>query len=705
MICRYDGPALEHASDYDLFATYLLGFKRCMEASALNVMCSYKQDGNRGNFLGAGSNSCTNPRILQAILRKRLNFTGFVISDLGAVDSKVPDSLVAGMDVYLGSGPSGATIAQWINGSDTVSAGDDICTTVEANCRGSDIIHDIKKAPVVQTAAACCAICKNTTGCFAWTWNSGSNKMCYPKTDCKGRARVSHQQEVSGISPTLPTPPPTPARPTPPPTPPTPAPTPPPPLTMERVNEAASRSLYPRFLEGEFDPVEMVPYWDNKTYGCDRIGSAEHQQIAYEAAVQSMVLLRNEDRALPFVHGAVQAKEETEHGDSAAAFAAPPKVAILGPFALHARWMYNRYSHVPSNGLLVSVAEAMTQASSAGTLFNVSKAAGCTDFQKTTRCANYSSAEVAAAVDGAALTVVCVGSGEPVESEVGGSGATLDLPGQQAQLVTDAIDAVRTQNRGGKVVVVLFTTSPKNGPWMDAADAVIQAYYPQNGGAQALTDLLLGRQSFSGRLATSWPKTWAQHTIVPGRLLGSHFTYRYQPDNVRFPFGYGLSYASFEYSKLQISPQTFDAKSCSNVTASVTVKNTGELDASEVVMLFVRWAQNGGFVAADLQLAGFDKVLIKAGQSVIVSLILQPRHYAVLTNAATDKSLFLDDAYSSNHDPPTPTWMVQPQAIQVFVGGQQPAQTVTANSNVLQSSFSITGSPSPLSRCGGGEPS
>jgi beta-glucosidase-like glycosyl hydrolase len=703
-----------------------------MEASALNVMCSYKQDGNRGH-IDAGSNSCTNPRILQAILRKRLNFSGFVISDLGAVDSKVPDSLVAGMDVYLGSGPSGATIAQWINGSDTISNGSDaiskggnivnICSAIQSvNCAGSDILPDIKKAPVVQTAAACCAICKNTTGCFAWTWNSGSNKMCYPKTDCKGRANA--KQEISGISPNLPTPPPSPAPPTPPPTPkhtlpPTPAPTPPPPLTMARVNEAASRSLYPRFLEGEFDPVDMVPYWDNKTYGCDRIGSAKHRQVAYEAAVQSMVLLRNEGKALPFVHGVttttladqerphpshhVDSTPHPSHHDSTSA--APPKVAVLGPFALHARWMYNRYSHVPSNGMLVSVAEAMTQASNTGTLFNVSAAAGCTDYQKTTRCVNYSSTDVAAAVDGAALTVVCVGSGEPVESEVGGSGATLDLPGHQAQLVTDAIDAVRRQNSGGKVVVVLFTTSPKNGPWMDSADAVIQAYYPQNGGAHALTDLLLGRQSFSGRLATTWPKTWAAHTIVPGRLLGSHFTYRYLPNNVRFPFGYGLSYASFEYSKLQISPYVFDAKSCSNVTASVTVKNTGEIDASEVVMLFVRWAQNGGFVAADLQLAGFDKVLIKAGQSVTVSLVLQPRHYAVLTNAATDKSLFLDDAYSFNHDPPTPTWMVQPQAMKLFVGGQQPNQAVTADSNVLLSSFSITGSPSPLSQCDGGEPS
>jgi beta-glucosidase len=220
-----------------------------------------------------------------------------------------------------------------------------------------------------------------------------------------------------------------------------------------------------------------------------------------------------------------------------------------------------------------------------------------------------------------------------------------------------------------------------------------------------LTDLILGRQVFAGRLPTTWPKTWADHTIIPGRLIGSHFTYRYTPDNARFPFGFGLSYSSFEYQNVKISPETFAASSCSDVTVAVTVRNTGTVDASEVVMVFVRWGETDAFPTADLQLAGFDKVLIKAGQSVDVTITLQPRHYAVLLHAATDKSLFLDDAYSFDHDPPTPTWSIEPQTMTVFVGGQQPNQTITANSNVLQSTFGITGASSPLAPCAGGEPS
>ena len=111
----------------------------------------------------------------------------FVISDLGAVDASVPDSLAAGMDVYLGKGASATDTEAWL-------------------ARGS--------------------------------------------------------------------------------------------LAMDRLDDAVSRTLYPRFLEGEFDPPEMVPYWNQSKFGCDQLGSAENQRLGYEAAVQSLVLLKN-DGVLP----------------------------------------------------------------------------------------------------------------------------------------------------------------------------------------------------------------------------------------------------------------------------------------------------------------------------------------------------------------------------------------------------------------------
>ena len=120
-------------------------------------------------------------------------------------------------------------------------------------------------------------------------------------------------------------------------------------------------------------------------------------------------------------------------------------------------------------------------------------------------------------------------------------------------------------------------------------------------------------------------------------------------------------------------------------------------------MLFVQWT--GAFDVPTLQLAGFDKIAVKAGESTSASITLQPRHYAVLTGAATDRSTFLDDAYSFNHDPAFPTWSIEAQTVRVYVGGQQPNQTATGTSNVLESSFDISGPSTALAGCAGGEPS
>lgn len=90
-------------------------------------------------------------------------------------------------------------------------------------------------------------------------------------------------------------------------------------ITQQRLDQAVSRALYARFLEGEFDPVDRVPYWNTTTYACSTIGQPLHRQIAYEAAVQSLVLLKNTAAALPLL--------------------SVKRLALVGPFAVNARWM------------------------------------------------------------------------------------------------------------------------------------------------------------------------------------------------------------------------------------------------------------------------------------------------------------------------------------------------------------------------------
>lgn len=418
----YDGDALSHASDFDLFSTYLPGFARCIEGGALNIMCSYPKPMTAGGSTAAGSSSCMNHRILTNLAKRHLKFDGFFISDEGAVTSPHdPLSFQAGTDVYLGAGPSGDDFEGWIAHGDV------------------------------------------------------------PKS---------------------------------------------------RLDDAAYRTLMPRFLLGEFDDPDTVPYWD-KARGCSVVGAPEHQQLTYEAAAQSLVLLKNLNSTLPL-------------SDSS-----PPKIALIGPMT-NATWMYNRYAYHPRAGtpLLVSLEKALGQR--IGEQY-VSSTTGCTDAQSTTACGAIDSTAVHSTISAAEVLVFCVGTGEKIESEVvhPPHGPSLKLPGQQEALLQMGIAS------GKPVIVLIFTTSPKNGAWMNKAHVVINAGYPQNGGAAAIADTLLGRISPSGRLPITWPVVWkcsisadkghpgtddVSCPVQPARLLGSNLTYRFgthDASNTLFSFGYG----------------------------------------------------------------------------------------------------------------------------------------------------------------------
>ena len=266
---------------------------------------------------------------------------------------------------------------------------------------------------------------------------------------------------------------------------------------------------------------------------------------------------------------------------------------------------------------------------------------------------------------------------------------------------------------------------------MSKAHAVVHAAYPQMFGAQAVTDVLLGEAQFSGRLATTWPEHWSCNAsypspkhrprwwpatceVVPSRLLGSNVTYRYGATNVLYPFGYGLSYASFEFSALNHAPSIAP---CDPLEISVTVSNTAKVAASEVVQVYLQW-HGASAPTPELQLVGFTKVHVPAGGATTATVALLPRHFAVLRNASTTSSAFLDCASTVDkegcHDNEThratpPTWEVQPLPFKLYVGGQQPALAGAAKarapSNVLESSVRIAGEATPLSQCPGGTPS
>ena len=334
--------------------------------------------------------------------------------------------------------------------------------------------------------------------------------------------------------------------------------------------------------------------------------------------------------------------------------------------------------------------------------------------------------------------------------------------------------------------MVLFTSSPKNGGWVDGAHAIINAHYPQTSGAQAITDVVFGKQVPSGKMATTWPREWecddrGQCTVLPARLLGSNVTYRYGANtltpgsNVLFPFGFGLSYMGFTYSDLSHAAAV---SACEALVINVTVTSSKLAEqadvyhTSEIVQVYLSWTELGGgrvdsgvrIRTPELQLVAFEKVAVPAGGTVTVAMTLLPRHFAVLTGAATNASHFLDKAFENVSHPVAPVWKVMPGAFTLYVGGQQPSYSkpesgvrggdhagggdgggggvdaavgiggggvgtsgrmaamdagvrgvgagvqmgvpARATSNVIQSTFVVTGAaPTPLDSCPGGVPS
>jgi hypothetical protein len=190
-------------------------------------------------------------------------------------------------------------------------------------------------------------------------------------------------------------------------------------------------------------------------------------------------------------------------------------------------------------------------------------------------------------------------------------------------------------------------------------------------------------------------------------------TYRYGASNVLFPFGFGLSYASFKYSALT---HAVSVGPCVALEISVTVTNLAKTAAPEIVQAYLQWEK--GTVAPQLQLVAFEKILVAAQGEVTVKLTLLPRHFAVLVGASTTTSSFLDcpsgiptkeGCNTTSTHPTPPRWEVQPMTMKLWVGGQQPAlrgnEGARAPSNVLKSTFQVTGDRTPLVTCPGGTPS
>jgi beta-glucosidase len=222
--------------------------------------------------------------------------------------------------------------------------------------------------------------------------------------------------------------------------------------------------------------------------------------------------------------------------------------------------------------------------------------------------------------------VLCVGEAAAMSGEAA-CRTHLDLPGQQRAFVQAVFDCASA--RSIPVVVVLFSGRPLIVPWLfERADAVLAAWFPGSEAGHAIADVLTGRVSPSARTAVSWPRALGQIPVFfsqrPGGRPASasdHFTSKYLdcPNEPQFAFGHGLSYGSFSYSDLRVTPERAGIEDTLQV--SVDLLNSGSRRAEETVFLFVH--DKLATVARPLmELKGFAKLTLSPGQRETVTLSL-----------------------------------------------------------------------------------
>ena len=219
---------------------------------------------------------------------------------------------------------------------------------------------------------------------------------------------------------------------------------------------------------------------------------------------------------------------------------------------------------------------------------------------------------IAAAKD-ADTVILCLGSDTRNEME-DVDRTFLGLPGNQQELAEAVIAA------NPRTVVVLFGAGPLTVPWLKAhAPAMLQAWWPGQEGGAAIADVLLGKVNPAGRLPHTVYASEKQVPSIDEYDVSKGFTYMYLNGPPLYAFGHGLSYTTFEYSKLSVSTKNLPADG--TVTISIDVKNTGERAGDEVVQLYAHEV-NPAVTRPAKELRGFQRITLQAGEKRTLSFTL-----------------------------------------------------------------------------------
>ena len=361
-------------------------------------------------------------------------------------------------------------------------------------------------------------------------------------------------------------------------------------LTQEKLDESLARVMRDRFLLGEFDPQEMVPY---SKIPMSVIGSQEHVALALKAAQESMVLLTNKNHILPLNKNKIKT------------------IAVIGPHAN--MFTAGGYSGKPIEA--VNPMQGIKNRMAPGTEIIYAAGAEITPPRKNAPPFNKEE-ELQKAVDAAKkadVAILYIGTTLDIEAE-GRDRSSLGLPGNQEELVK-AVLAVNPHT-----IVVLMNAGPLTIPYVkENAPAILEAWWPGEQGGNAIADVLFGNVNPGGKMPLT---VYASEEQVPSQDeydVTKGFTYMYINGKPLFPFGHGLSYTTFSYSNLKLSAKQINANG--NITATVDIKNTGAMAGDEVVQLYIHDV-SPSLKRPVQELRGFERISLKPGETKKVTLTI-----------------------------------------------------------------------------------
>jgi beta-glucosidase len=377
-------------------------------------------------------------------------------------------------------------------------------------------------------------------------------------------------------------------------------------ISLKTLDSRVRDVLWVKFWLGLFDN----PYIDNPDESDRIFANPDYDKVSRQASYESMILLKNQDQFLPLKKDNIK------------------NILIAGPNAENTQFCLSRYG--PKNIIYKSVVEAFK--AKLGNSVNILYSKGCeiagSGWPESELIPTEPGAEEMAEINDAVtkaakadVVVLVMGEDNNIVGE-SKSRTDLNLAGNQQLLLS------KIHETGKPVILVLMNGRAITINWAEKnCEAIIEAWIPGKYGGEALADIIFGDYNPGGKLTVTFPKSVGQIPMCfpskPFAQTGSKTTV----NGVLYPFGYGLSYTTFKYTNLIISPEKQLA--AGNVDVSVDVTNTGQIAGDEIVQLYI-CDEVSSVIRFDKELRGFERIYLAPGETKTVHFTLSPEKLQML---------------------------------------------------------------------------